>query len=77
MYCTPPETRTAKKMHQCMNCGEMIEVGEQYMRWVSFDDTATTNKMHQECLEALQDDSSGFFEYSPYSGERPERKENA
>ena len=66
------ETRTARKQHRCSNCGETIELGEQYQRWMSVDDgKAFSNKMHPECLESLQD-GSGDFEYTLYGGERPE-----
>ena len=72
MYCTPPETRKARKAHRCMNCGEAIEVGAEYARWTSFEDKAETNKMHPECLADLQDAAGGdSFEYCLYSGERP------
>lgn len=69
---TPTQTLTARKDHRCTNCGQLIQAGDQYMRWVSFDDSAFTNKMHPECLDSLQDDAEyGEFEYMPYSGERP------
>lgn len=73
MYYTPTEMRKAKKQHQCTNCAEEIAVGETYARWMSVDDgKAFTNKMHMECLSSLLGDSDdGFFEYSPYGGERP------
>ena len=75
MYCTPPETRTARKPHRCTNCAEVIEPGEVYKRWMSVEDgRATKNKMHPECLEALQEDAEGgYFDYMIYGGERPER----
>jgi hypothetical protein len=74
MYCTPAETRTARKPHRCTNCAEVIEAGTQYQRWMSVDDgKAKTNTMHPECLAALVDDcGSGYFEYTLYGGERPE-----
>ena len=73
MYCTPPETRTARKPHRCMNCGETIETGTEYQRWMSVDGgKAQQNKMHPECLDALNEEfGSGYWEYSPYAGERP------
>ena len=73
MYCTPPETRTARKKHICMNCGEEIDVGTKYQRWMSVDDgKSETNKMHPECLAAFNDEyGSGYWEYTLYSGERP------
>lgn len=74
MYCTPPETRTARKPHRCMNCAETIEAGTTYQRWMSVDDGhAQENKMHPECLDSLTDEhGSGYFEYTLYGGERPE-----
>lgn len=73
MHCTEAKTIVAVKRHICMNCGEPIESGDTYKRWVSFDDgSAGTNKMHPECLQALNDENGyGTWEYSPYSGERP------
>ena len=76
MYCTPPETRTARKQHRCMNCGEPIEIGTKYKRWMSVDDgKASSNVMHPECLDDLNKAyGSGYFEYTLYSGERPNAK---
>ena len=72
MYCSPVENRKAKKQHRCMNCGESIEPGEYYLRWMSVDDgKAIGNKMHPECFDCLAED--GPFEYTLYSGERPEK----
>lgn len=72
IYCTPTQMLTARKDHRCANCGQSIQAGATYARWVSFDNSAFTNKMHPECLRSLQDDSEyGEFEYTPYSGERP------
>ena len=73
MYCTPSEMRTAKKAHQCTNCGEEIVIGEKYVRWMSVDDgKGFANKMHKECIASLIDENgAGFWEYSPFSGERP------
>lgn len=77
MYCTPAETRKAKKSHQCTNCAEAITPGTVYTRWMSVDaGKAFTNKMHMECLQSLVDDSgAGFWEYMPFSGERPKIEE--
>jgi hypothetical protein len=39
-----------------MNCGEAIDVGTEYLRWMSVDDgKAHTNVMHQECLDDLNE----------------------
>lgn len=77
MYCTQPETRTARKQHRCMNCAELIEIGDTYQRWMSADDgQAVTNKMHPECLSALQKEAEGgYFDYMIYGGDRPEKEE--
>ena len=76
MYCTPPKRQIAKKQHQCTNCGESIEPGTHYDRWMSVDgDKAFSNKMHIECLHSLIDENgAGFWEYSPFGGERPNVK---
>lgn len=73
MYCTPTETRTARKSHRCTYCDEQIEIGDQYLRWMSVNNgNAVTNKMHPECLAFLEEDAyNGYFEYIPYEGERP------
>ena len=72
MYCTPNEIRKARKQHQCTNCCEMIEPGESYIRWTSFDDAAFRNKMHLECHSDLA--IYGPFEYTQFSGERPKKE---
>jgi hypothetical protein len=72
MFNTDPQILTARKQHRCTSCGEAIQVSEKYHRWVTFDDTATTSKMHPECLEMHQrEECYGEWEYSPYSHERP------
>ncbi len=73
MHCTPVRRQTAKKQHQCTNCGEAIEPGTSYYRWMSVDgDKAFSNKIHIECLRSLIDENgAGFWEYSPFGGERP------
>ena len=53
MICTNTENVTARKDHECQSCGEAIMTGEQYKRWVCFEDgSASTVKMHPECLAA-------------------------
>jgi len=74
-YCTPTTYQTARKEHICTNCCGKILKGETYARWASFDDTGFTNKMHMECLDSFLEDNEGrSFEYTPYCGERPEKK---
>jgi len=72
MYCTPEKILTARIQHRCEFCYERIEAGQKYVRWASVDETWFTNKMHPECLSALQEDSDwNDFEYAPGQGERP------
>ena len=79
MYCTPAETRKARKQHQCMFCAETIKEGDEYSRWMCIDDgKSKANIMHVECLEYLVDaHGSGYFEYTPYSGDRPSMNDSA
>lgn len=71
MYCTPVIDSKARKQHKCTNCAEQILIGETYAKWTSFENGCFTNKMHNECLKGLLDNSEcGYFEYSPYSGDR-------
>ena len=76
MHCTPSETLTARKPHLCMSCGEAIRIGEQYRRWRCYDSgDVGTVKMHPECHEMHNEDNRGlgFWEFTPFSHERPER----
>lgn len=69
---TPARDVAARIDHRCTNCGEAIPAGASYKRWISFDGSVFTNKMHPECLRSLQADCDyGSFEYSLYGGERP------
>lgn len=78
MFSTSPIDRVARKQHRCTNCGEPIAPGETYKRWISFDDSAFTSKMHPECLVSLEEDCQyGKFEYMPYSGARPEAMDDS
>ena len=73
MYCTQPTTPKARKLYRCMSCGEPINIGDVYARWRCYDDGASTNIMHTECLEMRreEEDGYGYFEYSPFSYDRP------
>jgi hypothetical protein len=72
-YCTPVETRVARKSHVCTWCSEPIRPGDTYKRWASMEDSCFTNKIHMECLDPLQQEcrESWEGEYIPYEGERP------
>lgn len=76
MYCTDPETLTARKAHRCMSCGEPVNPGEQYTRWRCYDSgDVGTVKMHPECHAMHCADAEGMgggpWEFTPFSHERP------
>lgn len=77
---TDPTTHTARrKIHRCSWCDERIVIGEIYKRYRSFDcRDVYTNKMHQECYDDMQDQTSengGWIEFSPGDFKRPKKKE--
>ncbi len=75
MFCTTIKTPVANKPHICTSCGERIEVGEQYVRWNSVEDSWEINKMHNECY-SMHRKECGYWEYTPYSHERPSKGED-
>ena len=76
MFCTDTETHTARKVHRCDSCGELIQPGEVYKRWRCYDDTVCTCRMHPECLQMHQDDADGYsWEFSRWGNERPPRQQ--
>lgn len=60
------KTRTARKPHRCIWCGEPINAGEKYIdhRYVG-DDGPTADRYHPECDDAAgrSDTSDGFNAY--------------
>lgn len=74
MFCAPPvKVRAARKPHRCTWCGEVIEVGQPYERWMSVDDFMQTNKAHPECVIAmnrLAKEEGGTTEFEPGSFKR-------
>lgn len=64
------QTRTARKHHLCIWCGEAINPGEQYRyQRIIFDREPQSNSWHPECFSASsQDDLLDGFE--PYVQER-------
>ena len=45
--------QTARKPHVCWWCGETIETGERYVRWLWKDgNTCLPTKVHNECKRA-------------------------
>ena len=67
-------TRTAKKQHRCIWCGEKILISEKYVDERSlYDDNIQRHRWHLEC----NDDSIKYFtkscenEFSAYENERP------
>ncbi len=50
MTVTTPKEIKARKEHRCYWCGEMILIGNQYIRWCCFDSGIVCDvKVHQEC----------------------------
>jgi hypothetical protein len=64
------QTRTARKPHVCIWCGEPISPGERYRyQRISFDRAPQSNSWHPECFGATsQDDLLDGFE--PHVQER-------
>lgn len=66
----------AKKKHQCIYCGGPIPVGEKYVQQEGFfDGYPYRNRYHAECYKTCGDECAeyGDWEFTPYSGEVPER----
>jgi hypothetical protein len=77
MFCTPTETKTAKKNHRCTYCGDPIYAGDTYKAWTSFDGYAFNSKMHPECLNDLRETNDPYDdgEYNPYDNDRPQNSD--
>lgn len=74
------ETPKAKKEHRCTWCGQMIPVGEQYVRRRgTFEGDPQIDKLHYECDDAAQEyfREWGPEGYSPYENERPEKPQQS
>lgn len=68
----PHMNRTARIEHRCISCGWPIARGEQYAEQTGYwEGKAFRNRFHAECFDDLAE--SGDREFSPYSGEPPER----
>ena len=70
-YATKPASVLARAQHTCTWCAEPIPAKTAYWRWYSVneDGVGNTSKMHDECLDALNQDGEG--EYCPFENERP------
>ena len=65
----PPESRMARKAHQCMYCAEEIDAGAEYVHQTGvYDGRWYTHKMHPECFADM---CEGDGEFTPYSNDRP------
>ena len=66
------KTRTARKTHRCIWCGEAIAVGEKYEdRRYMFEGVFSRDKTHPECLTAMEssdDVGDGFYPYEQLRG---------
>lgn len=71
-YFRPSVQRIARIPHRCISCGWPIARGEQYAEQTGYwDGLAFRNRFHAECFEDLCNEGDG--EFTPYSGEPPER----
>ena len=78
MFNAEPSRPKARKWHRCTSCGESIEIGVEYVRWLSVDGReAMHNKMHPECYSAHNDDATGEWEYMLYGHPRGSSAEPA
>lgn len=69
------EMRKARKVHQCIWCGEMVHAGEQYRYYsIVFEGELQSNHMHPECFAACNEEllDSRENEFTPYEHERPD-----
>lgn len=74
MFNTSTTTQVARVAHRCTWCGQRIEPGECYHRWVTLDGGAFTSKMHPECVDACDEECQEMGgEYMPFDNERPAR----
>ena len=72
------ETRQARKPHQCIWCGEPINVGEKYEHERSvYGGDPQSNDWHPECSAVLNELCAGGdeVEFDPHSNERPKSGE--
>jgi hypothetical protein len=72
-------TRTARKRHRCIWCGQHIEPGETYRDERSvYDGELQHHRWHPECDEQfsveLAYEGGGDLEFSPYDNERPAKE---
>jgi len=76
MYCTALEKHTARKVHRCDSCGELVPIGSEYVRWRCYDSgDAGSVKMHPECHAMHCADANGHqWEFSPCGHERPPKE---
>ena len=74
MFCTAPrKIKSARINHKCLWCGDIINSGESYKYYRCYDcGDASTVKMHPECFEAADEESSiwGQLEFYPFSNAR-------
>lgn len=79
MTFTKTETTRAIKPHRCTWCGQRIEKGERYFRWVSFGDSVFVNKMHAGCMTVFKLEAAlepnGVLDYTPLENERGEQNQ--
>jgi hypothetical protein len=67
-------TRTAKKIHRCIWCGEHIAAGERYVSQAGkYEGDFQFSRFHPECHKAMQDhflNNRDEDEFTPYDFRR-------
>ena len=75
-YCGPATKHTKKrgKIRLCAWCGQKIEIGERYAKWVCIDGgNRDTLYAHKECADALAEEAEDGYGiiYFEADNERP------
>ena len=77
---TSIHTKQRGQIRQCAWCGQAINIGEQYAKWLCFDGgSRQTVYSHKECNEAWMELSmaeGGVVEITQGSQERPTKETN-
>lgn len=69
------KSRTARKQHTCIWCGERVESNTKYLHEKSiYEDNFQNHKWHFECYDYARSEFDG--EFTPYINERPKEIDN-
>ena len=73
-HCFSMKETKARKKHRCVYCGQIIAIGEMYLREKSIYEGWRNFQWHPECLEAQREYAKdGDWEFTLYSADRPEK----